>query len=54
MGSFDEAMTDRELGWDAEYCYNSCRVFLQYIVWEKDPEGYKNRIGKFLEIACKH
>ncbi|HHV59323.1 MAG TPA: cellulase family glycosylhydrolase [Clostridiaceae bacterium] len=52
--SFDEATIDKELRWASEYGYNSCRVFLQFIVWNHDPEGYKKRMGRFLEIADSH
>jgi len=35
--SFDEKTIDRELGWAARIGFNSCRVFVQYLVWKHDP-----------------
>ncbi len=52
--SFDEPAINRELGWASRYGYNSCRVFLQYLVWKADPEGCRKRIERFLEIADRH
>ena len=34
--------------------YNSCRVFVQYIVWKADPQGLKKRFAQLLELADKH
>ena len=33
---------------------NCARVFVQYLVWENDPEGLKQRIDTFFGIAAKH
>ncbi len=52
--TFDEKTIDRELGWAAELGFNSCRVFVQYLVWKHDPAGLKQRLGKFLSVADKH
>ena len=52
--TFDPVTIDRELGWAAEIGFNTCRVFLQYIVWESDPAGLKGRLDSFLAIAAKH
>ena len=49
--TFDEKTIDRELGWAAELGFNSCRVFVQYLVWKHDPAGLKQRLGKFLSLA---
>lgn len=49
--SFDEATIARELGWAQSLGLNSCRVFIQYLVWKHDPEGLKQRVGRFLELA---
>ena len=35
--TFDPKTIDRELAWAEGLGYNSCRVFLQYIVWQQDP-----------------
>ncbi len=49
--TFDEATIARELGWAREKGFNSCRVFLQYLVWKHDPDGLKQRLKRFLELA---
>lgn len=52
--TFDPAVIDRELAWAEHLGYNSCRVFVQYIVWKADPQGLKDRFTRLLEIADKH
>jgi len=52
--SFDPETIDRELGWAENIGFNSCRVFMQYLVWENDKTGMAERLKKFLEIANKH
>jgi len=52
--TFDPETIDRELGWAEKIGYNSCRVFLQYIVWKADPEGFKKRFEQFLALADRH
>jgi len=52
--TFDPATIDRELAWAQGLGYNSCRVFVQYIVWKADPAGFKKRFTRLLEIADKH
>lgn len=52
--TFDLATIKQELGWAQKYGYNSVRVFLQYLVWEADPEGFKGRLATFLETAERH
>lgn len=49
--TFDETTITHELGWARETGFNSCRVFLQYLVWKHDPEGLKQRLKRFLELA---
>ncbi len=49
--TFDEATIARELGWAEDIGYNSCRVFVQYLVWEADPLGMLARLRRFLDIA---
>ena len=49
--TFDETTIARELGWARNTGFNSCRVFIQYEVWKADPEGFKQRLDRFLEIA---
>ena len=52
--TFDIKTMDRELAWAEGLGYNSCRVFLQYIVWQQDPAGFKQRFERFLALAASH
>ena len=52
--TFDPETIDQELGWAAAAGYNSVRIFVQYLVWEDDPEGLKERMDRFLSIASRH
>ncbi len=52
--TFGEPTIDKELGMAARLGFNSCRVFVQYLVWKHDPDGLKKRLDKFLAIADKH
>jgi len=52
--TFDAKTIGQELGWAAKAGYNSVRVFLQYLVWQDDAEGLKERIEHFLTTATKH
>ncbi len=52
--TFDPETIDRELGWAAEAGFNTMRVYLHYLVWARSPEGYKERIDRYLEIADRH
>ncbi|MCY2954189.1 MAG: cellulase family glycosylhydrolase [Planctomycetota bacterium] len=52
--TFDIKTIDQELTWAQAAGYNSIRVFLQYIVWQNDPRGMKDRMAKLLETAKRH
>ena len=52
--TFDPATIDQELGWAENAGYNSVRIFVQYLVWQDDPDGLCDRLDKFLDIAKKH
>jgi len=52
--TFDKEAIDRELGWAADIGFNTARAFIQYIVWKRDPEGFRRRFDAFLAIAEKH
>lgn len=52
--TFDPKTIDQELGWAQTAGYTSIRVFIQYLVWQHDPEGLKERIDAFLAIADRH
>ena len=52
--TFDPETIDRELGWAATIGFNTCRIFVQHLVWEQDSSGLKDRIDRFLSIAAGH
>jgi len=52
--TFDEKTIDRELGWAQGLGFNSCRVFVQYLLWKHDSAGLKQRLDKFLAFATQH
>lgn len=54
VGTFDPKRTDLELGWAQKLGMNTMRVFLHDQLWQQDPEGFKKRIGIFLDIASRH
>jgi hypothetical protein len=52
--SFDAATIERELALASQYGYNSCRVFLQYLVWREEGDVFLRNFGRFLGIAHKN
>lgn len=52
--TFDPQEIDRELGWAQAAGMNTMRVFLQDLLWQKDPDGFRHRIDVFLTIAARH
>ncbi|HKU27541.1 MAG TPA: endo-1,4-beta-xylanase [Candidatus Sulfotelmatobacter sp.] len=52
--SFNPAQIDKELGWAESIGMNTMRVFLHDLVWQENPEGFKQRITQFLEISSRH
>jgi len=52
--TFDRETIDKELGWAKDIGFNAMRVYLHHVVWENDKEGFKARIGEYLDIAGKH
>lgn len=52
--TFDPRRIDVELGWAQGLGMNTMRVFLHNLLWEQDPNGFKQRIRMFLRIAAKH
>jgi len=52
--TFDPQRIDLELGWAQKLGMNTMRVFLHDLLWQQDPEGFKKRIQKFLDIASSH
>lgn len=52
--TFDEGTIRRELRWAAKYGYNSVRVFLPFIVWENERDGFLDTWELFLQIAAEN
>src|SRR5262249_32157332 len=52
--SFDPKRIDQEFGWAQGIGMNVMRVFLHNALWDQDPEGFKQRMGQFLDIAARH
>jgi len=52
--TFDPKRIDLELGWAESLGMNTMRVFLHDLLWQQDPDGFRDRIGVFLTIAAKH
>ncbi len=52
--TFDPETIDRELGWAGDLGFDTIRCFIQYLVWKRDPDGFKKRFDQFLGIARKH
>lgn len=52
--SFDAETIDRELAWAAGLGLNCMRVYLHHVAWEVDKDGFKQRIGQYMDIAGKH
>lgn len=51
--TFDLKTIMKELEWAKNVGYNSIRVFLQFIVWQNDRDGFLNRMNQFLDAAKK-
>ncbi len=52
--TFDPAEIDKELGWAESMGMNTMRVFLHDLLWQENPQGFKERIDRFLEICSRH
>lgn len=51
---FDPDVIDEELGWAQNAGYTTLRVQLQYVVWKDDPDGFMDRLKKFMDLANDH
>jgi hypothetical protein len=51
--TFDPETIERELGWASAIGFNTVRVFLHDLVWQADPNGFKQRIDRFLDISTR-
>jgi hypothetical protein len=52
--TFDPTTINQELAWAADLGFNTARTFLHDLAWEADPQGFKQRIDQFLDIASRH
>ncbi len=52
--TFNASQIDKELGWAEDIGMNTMRVFLHDLVWQENPEGFKQRIDQFLQISSRH
>jgi hypothetical protein len=52
--TYDPNTIDRELGFAEQIGFNTVRVYLHYLVWQQDPNGFKSRMDDFLGICSKH
>jgi len=52
--TFDPATIDKELALAHQWGLNSVRVFLNYVVWEAEPEVFKKNFAAFLDLCEKH
>lgn len=52
--TFDTTTIAKELKLAHSIGFNTLRVYLHSVAWKVDPQGYKSRISKFLEIASKN
>ena len=50
----DPKTLELELGRAGELVLNTLRIFLNDLVWEADPAGFKQRLDTFLGICQKH
>jgi len=52
--TFDPETMERELALAESIGFNTVRVFSHDLVWEAGPDGFKQRVEKFLDICEKH
>lgn len=52
--TFDTPTIEREMSAAEKAGFNCARVFVQYLVWEHDPNGVKARMTTLMEIAARH
>jgi len=52
--TFDPQRIDQELGWAQALGMNTVRVFLHDLLWQQDPQGFAQRLDRFLQVAARH
>lgn len=50
---FDPARIDRELALAQKVGFNCLRVVLSYVVWEAEPEAFRQRFERFVSICAR-
>jgi hypothetical protein len=51
--NFDVVKIDKELSLAQDIGFNCLRVVLPFVVWEHDPEAFKQRLREFLDVCDK-
>lgn len=51
--TFDLATIEQELTWAASIGFNALRTNLQFLVWQHDAAGLRDRIDRFLGVAAR-
>jgi len=49
----DYRLVEKELSLAESLGFNTCRIFLQYLIWKHDRDGIIKRFDKFLDISNK-
>src|SRR5690606_30228907 len=52
--TFDPKTIDRDLGYAEGIGFNTMRVYLHSLAYKADPDGFKERVDDYLEIADRH
>jgi len=52
--TFDPETIDEELSWAYNSGLNSVRVYLQYLVWQNNPDAFIKRLDRVLALAASH
>jgi hypothetical protein len=50
--TFDLPTIEREMRVAGGVGFNCARVFLQYLVWQNDPQGLKERLNQFMRVTA--
>lgn len=52
--TFDEETIERELGWAEQLGFNTVRVYLHDLLWQKKPKAFLGRVERFLDLCEAH
>ena len=52
--TFDISTVEREMAAASRCGYNSCRVFLQYLVWKNEGDKFLDTFDRFLSVCSKY